>query len=134
VPKRFLVIVLCLSAFLVFVPRAHAAAKLVAQKSSTTTGGVYLSLRLVAGHQYRVDVGAPKHTPFSGLGGQNYTYVSNQHLFTSSKPFQVKGTTPKSFTVRQGVKGNLTGWIFYMDVSLARGKAVTVRVFDMGKP
>lgn len=132
-PKRFLIVVLCLSAFLVFVPQVHAAAKLVAQRTSTTTGGVYLSLRLVAGHQYRVDVGAPKHTAFSGLGGQNYTYVSNQRLFTSSKPFQVKGTTPKSFTVRQAVKGAVTGWIFYMDVSLAHGKAVTVRVFDLGK-
>jgi len=134
VPKRLLATVLCLSALLVVAPGAHAAAKLVAQKTSTSTGGVYLSLRLVAGHQYRVDVGAPKHTAFSGLGGQNYTYVLNQHLFTSSKPFQVKGTTPKSFTVRQGVKGDVSNWIFYMDVSLARGKAVTVRVYDLGKP
>jgi hypothetical protein len=133
VPKRFLIVVLCFCGLLASAPGAQAAAKLVAQKTSVGTGGVYLSLRLVAGHQYRVDVGAPKHLAFSGLGGENYTYVSNQRLFTSSKPFQLKGTTPKSFTVQQSVKGNVTGWILYMDVSLARGKTVTVRVFDLGK-
>jgi hypothetical protein len=133
VPKRILVVLLCFSVFLVWAPHAQAAPKLVAQRTSTTSGGVYITLRLIAGHQYRVDVGAPKHLAFSGLGGQNYTYVSNQHLFTSTKPFQVKGTTPKSFTVKQGIKGNLTGWILYMDVSLVRGKTVTVRVFDLGK-
>jgi hypothetical protein len=133
VPKRFLIILLFFSVFLVWAPHAQAAAKLVAQKTSTTSGGVYITLRLIAGHQYRVDIGAPKHLAFSGLGGQNYTYVSKQHLFTSTKPFQVKGTTPKSFTVKQGIKGNVTGWILYMDVSLLRGKTVTVRVFDLGK-
>jgi hypothetical protein len=132
VPKRFLAIVILLSTFLVTVSPVQAAAKLVAQNTSKTTGGVYLSVRLVAGHHYRVDVGAPKHFPFSGLGGEHYTYVSNQHLITATKPFQVSGTTPKSFTVHQVIKGNVTGWILYMDVALARGKTVTVRVFDMG--
>jgi hypothetical protein len=132
VPKRFLALALCLFAFLAYAPQAHAAARIVAQKTSKTTGGVYLSVRLVAGHRYRVDVGAPRHSPFSGLGGENYTYVSKQHLFTATKPFQFRGTTPKSFTVRQRIKGNVTGWILYMDVSLARGRTVTVRVFDMG--
>jgi hypothetical protein len=132
VPKHFLAILLLLSVFVVTVPPVHAAAKLVAQNTSKTTGGVYLSVRLVAGHQYRVDVGAPKHFPFSGLGGENYTYVSNQHLFTATKPFQLSGTTPKSFTVHQRIKGNVTSWILYMDVALARGKTVTVRVFDVG--
>ena len=59
--------------------------------------------------------------------------MSNQRLFTATKPFQLKGTTPKSFTVQQGIKGNVTGWILFMDVSLVRGKTVTVRVFDLGK-
>jgi hypothetical protein len=133
VPKRFLFIVLCFSALLVSAPNAQAAGKLVAQKTSTTGGGVYLTLRLVVGHQYRVDVGAPKHLAFSGLGGENYTYISKQQLLQSSKPFQLKGTTPKSFTVQQRIKGNVTGWILYMDVALVRGKTVTVRVFDLGK-
>lgn len=132
VTKRFLLLVVCLSAFFADAPHAHAAARLVAQRTSKTTGGVYLTIRLVAGHRYRVDVGAPQHSAFSGLGGENYTYVSNQHLFTSTKPFQLKGTTPKSFTVKQRLKGNITGWILYMDVALAHGKAVTVRVFDLG--
>jgi hypothetical protein len=132
VPKRVLAILVVLSVFLVTAPQVQAAAKLIAQKTGKTTGGVYISLRLVAGHQYRVDVGAPKHYPFSGLGGENYTYVSNQHLFQTTKPFQVSGTTPKSFTVRQRINGHVTGWILFMDVSVARGKTVTVRVFDMG--
>ena len=132
-PKRCLIVLLCVSAILVWAPRAQAAGKLVAEKTSTTGGGVYISLRLVAGHQYRVDVGAPKHVGFSGLGGENYTYVSNQRLFTSTKPFQVNGTTPKSFTVQQRIKGKVTGCILYMDVSLVHGKTVTVRVFDLGK-
>ncbi len=132
-PKRFLIVLLSFSAILAWAPPAQAAATLVAQKTSTTNGGVYMSLRLVAGHHYRVDVGAPKHFAFSGMGGENYTYVSNQHLFTATKPFQLKGTTPKSFTVRQRIKGNVTGWILYMDVSLVRGKTVTIRVFDLGK-
>lgn len=132
-PKRFLIVVLCFCGLLASAPGAQAAAKLVAQKTSVGTGGVYLTLRLIVGHQYRVDVGAPKHLAFSGLGGENYTYILNQQLLQSSKPFQLKGTTPKSFTVQQSVKGNVTGWILYMDVSLARGKTVTVRVFDLGK-
>lgn len=131
-PKRLLAVVLCLSVFFTYAAPARAAAKLVAQKTSRTTGGVYLSVGLVAGHQYRVDVGAPKHSRFSGLGGENYTYVLKQRLFTATKPFQFRGTTPKSFTVRQRIKGNVTGWILYMDVSVARGRTVTVRVFDMG--
>lgn len=131
--KRFLIVVLCFSALVTSATGAQAAAKLVVQKTSTAGGGVYLTLQLSAGHQYRVDVGAPKHLSFSGLGGENYTYVSNQHLFTASKPFQLKGTTPKSFTVRQQIKGNVTGWILFMDVALVRGKTVTVRVYDLGK-
>lgn len=131
-PKRFLIFVLCFSALIASATEADAAAKLVAQKTSVG-GGVYLTVRLVAGHRYRVDVGAPKHFAFSGLGGENYTYVSNQHLFTASKPFQLKGTTPKSFTVQQRIKGDVTGWILFMDVSLVRGKTVTVRVYDLGK-
>ena len=83
-PRRCLIVLLCVSAILVWAPRAQAAGKLVAQKTSTTGGGVYITLRLVAGHQYRVDVGAPKHLAFSGLGGEKYTYVSNQRLFTST--------------------------------------------------
>lgn len=130
--KRFLMVVLCFSALVTSATGAHAAAKLVAQKTSTTSG-VYLTVRLVVGHRYRVDVGAPKHFAFAGLGGENYTYVSNQHLFTASKPFQLKGTTPKSFTVQQRIKGDVTGWILFMDVSLVRGKTVTVRVYDLGK-
>jgi hypothetical protein len=132
VPKRVLAALVLPLAFLVTAPPAHAAAKLVAQKTSSRTGAVYLTIRLVAGHKYRVDVGAPKHYAFSGLGGENYTYVSNQHLFQTSKPFQLSGTTPKSFTVRQGIKGHVTGWILFMDVNVARGKTFTLRVFDMG--
>ena len=131
-PKRFLIFVLCFSALIASATEADAAAKPVAQTPSVG-GGVYLTVRLVAGHRYRVDVGAPKHFAFSGLGGENYTYVSNQHLFTASKPFQLKGTTPKSFTVQQRIKGDVTGWILFMDVSLVRGKTVTVRVYDLGK-
>jgi len=130
--KRFLILVLCFSAMIASATAAQAAPKLVAQKTSTTSG-VYLTVRLVAGHRYRVDVGAPKHLKFAGLGGENYTYVSKQHLFTASKPFQLRGTTPKSFTVQQGIKGDVTGWILFMDVSLVRGKTVTLRVYDLGK-
>ena len=129
--KRFAPAALSLAVFLTFAPGAHAAQRLVTQKS-TTTGGVYLTAQLLAGHHYRVDVGAPKHTLFSGMGGENYTYVSQQHLLTDTKPFQLKGTTPKSFIIRQGIKGRVTGWILYMDVSLARGKNITVRILDLG--
>ncbi len=111
---------------------ADAASKLVAQQTTTKTGGIYLTARLIAGHHYRIDVSAPKRVAFSGMGGENYTYVSNQHLFTATKPFQLKGTTPKSFTVSQKVKGKVTGWILFMDVAMTRGKSVTVRVYDTG--
>ncbi|HEX6509046.1 MAG TPA: hypothetical protein VF221_15565 [Chloroflexota bacterium] len=111
---------------------AHAAARLLVQKTSKSTGGVFLTVRLTPGHQYRLTVGAPKHSVFSGQGGEYYTYVSKQQLFTTTKPFQFKGTTPQSFTVQQKLKGKITGWILYVDVALARGKRVTLRVFDMG--
>lgn len=131
--KKILALFLCLTMFATLAPTAHAAGKLVTQKTSTATGGVYVSVQLHAGHLYRVQIGSPKHNTFSGMGGEEYTYVSKQHLFNSNKSFQIKGTTPKAFTVRQTIKGNVTGWILYMDVSLARGKTVTVRIFDMGK-
>lgn len=130
--KRFLALLLCAGVLFVYAPRVQAASKLVAQKTSKTAGAVYLSVGLVAGHRYRIDVGAPTHRAFSGMGGQNYTYVANQHLFTASKPFQLKGTTPKSFSVTQSIKGKVTGWVLFMDVALAHGTSVTVRVYDLG--
>jgi hypothetical protein len=132
VRKTVAVIALTLSLLAIGSLPATAASKLIAQKVSTKTGGVYLAARLLAGHQYRIDVSAPKASAFSGMGGQNYTYVAQQRLYTTSKPFQLKGTTPKSFTVKQAVKGHVTGWILYMDISMVKSKAVTVRIYDLG--
>lgn len=130
---RALIVALVLPALLSSPLPAHAAQRLVIQKYAPRSRGVYLSVRLKPGRQYRVDIGSPKHEPFSGMGGEYYTYVRNQQLLVATKPFQVQGTTPKSFTVQQKISGTVQGWILYIQVQVMRGVGVVLRVYDVGK-
>ena len=107
--------------------------RVVAQKTLQKRSGVYLSLMLTAGHRYRIEVRSPSARPFVGQGVENYTRVVSHQLRQDTREIKLSGTTPQSFTVKQQLGGQVTGWILGLQVQLKRGTGITVRVIDTGK-
>lgn len=113
---------------------ALARTRVVAQKSSKQPlGNVFLRANLASGHVYRVQVTASGHQPFTGYGTEQAVGVANGRLFTAPASLTLKGTTPRSFTVRQPAPGKLSEWVLVVQIRLTRGKNLTVRVLDLGK-
>lgn len=129
--RRFLAVAAaCLLAL--FVSRTDAQSNLIAQRTSKTALGVYLSHNLKPGHRYRLEVIARGHWPVVGSGFEYYTYFQNRRLYVGQKPLALHGTTPVSITFRQPISKKPAEWNMAENVVLRRGHGVTLQLFDLG--
>ena len=113
---------------------ALARTHVIAQKSSKATQGtVYLRSGLRSGHKYRIDVTAYGHQPFAGYGTAYFMGVLKGKIFTGTPPsLTLNGTTPHSFSVSQPYGASLREWILAVQITLKRGRNLTVRFVDLG--
>ena len=110
-----------------------ASSHVIAQKSSKEQqGSVYLVHALRGQHTYRIDVTASGRQPFAGYGTEQVVGVYKGRLYTDSPSMKLNGTTPRSFTVAQPVRGTVSEWLLAVDVQLKRGRGLTVRFVDLG--
>ena len=111
---------------------ANAYSLLIAQKSSSQSGSVNLLAGLVPGRQYKVNVKSNGHRSFVIDGYENFTFVSNHHLFSGNKGLHFKGTTPHAFTL-QVPRSGMKQWLLGVSAQLLRGRGITVQLIDIGK-
>lgn len=129
--RRFLAVpAACLLAL--FVSGSYAQSNLIAERSSKTALGVYLSHNLKPGHRYRLQVIARGHWPVVGSGFEYYTYFQNRRLYVGQKPLTLHGTTPVFITFRQPISRKPAEWNMAENVVLRRGHGLTLQLFDLG--
>ncbi|GAC1323465.1 MAG: hypothetical protein NVS2B16_06340 [Chloroflexota bacterium] len=115
-------------------PSALAGSHVIFQKTSHLANGqLYLSVGLVPGRQYRIDVQARGHKSFSGYGTEFFNGIANHSLFTGNQSLVLRGTTPHSVAVKQPGRGGVRQWTLALAVRLASGTGLTVRLVDVGK-
>ncbi|HEX8919194.1 MAG TPA: hypothetical protein VF898_11880 [Chloroflexota bacterium] len=113
---------------------ALASSHVVAQVSTKLyQGTVYLSRSLSSGHSYRIDISAPGRKPFIGGGVEHYIGVARGRLTDGNKSFNLKASTPYSYTVRPPSSAHLSEWILAVDVQVRSGSHLTVKLVDLGK-
>jgi hypothetical protein len=96
-------------------------------------GYIHKTMSLQPGHRYRIQVTARTKVLVYGAGFEDYSWVNNNRLGESTKPFRFKGTTPRSFVLTQPVKGTLRSWIVGFTVQDTNLRPLNVRVVDLGK-
>lgn len=111
---------------------AHARTTLIAQRSSKTATGLYISHNLRPGHRYRLQILSRGHRPVVGTGLEYFTYIQKRRLYVGHKPFNLHGTTPMSRTFVQPGGKRPAEWSLAETLVLRRGRGLTVRLFDLG--
>lgn len=128
---RTLSLAIALAGSLLTLP-AYARTTLVAQRSSKTAPGLYLSHNLKPGHRYRLQIVSRGHRPVIGIGFQYFTYIQNRRLYVGHRPLNLRGTTPLSTTFSQPAGKKPSEWSLAENLMLRRGRGLTVRLFDLG--
>jgi hypothetical protein len=116
-----------------FAAPAFAGSKVIFQRSNKAATSVNIVVGLAPGHAYRVEISSPKKHSFVVNGFQDYRYVANKMLHSSTSDVKKKGKTPGSFVIKQPHVPSLDQWILGADVSVTTGRGITVRVVDLGK-
>lgn len=112
---------------------ALARTPVIAQQSIKHAGALFLRHGLAPGHSYRLVVESNGHQRFSGSAVENYVFVQNRALRTSTKPLNLKGTTPYAMTLKQPISGHVSEWILAVTVQTGSNRGVTVRLVDLGR-
>lgn len=129
--RRFLVSAAVVALSLLALP-TYAQSNVIAQRSSKTALGVYISHNLTPGHRYRLQVVARGRQPVVGSGFEYYTFMRNRRLYVGQRPLHLSGITPVSITFSQPTGKKPAEWNMAENVTLRRGHGLTVRLFDLG--
>lgn len=130
--RRFLVLFCGLSVALCALSPALAASKII-NKQISRGQGVYFGQGLKPSHTYQIQVHSLKaHQKFTALLLENYTYIQNHQLLTGHKNLQVSGTTPRTISLAQPTKAQLSGWVLVGQVRLNSSAGIDVRMYDEG--
>jgi hypothetical protein len=128
---RTLSIAIALFVSLLTVP-AYAGTTLIAQRSSKTASGLYISHNLRPGHRYRLEIISRGHRPVIGTGFEYFTYIQKRRLYVGHQPLNLHGTTPMSTTFTQPSGKKPAEWSLAENLVLRRGRGLTVKLFDLG--
>jgi hypothetical protein len=131
-PKRFILFVSAALLGLVLTAPSFAASHVIFQKGNKTTTSVNVLVGLAPGHAYKIEITSPSKHPYLVSGFQDYRYVANKMLHSSTKGVKRKGRTPASFVLTQPHVPSLDQWILGADISVTKGHGVIVRVVDLG--
>lgn len=127
--------ILVTALFAGFASPAHAAARVIAQKTAKSPKAVLVlpTVALNPHHAYRVEVVASGRAHVSALALEDYIYVVAGRLGNLTKTRKLRGTAPVSSRFAPPLSKGLRAWGMEVQVQPS-GKAVfTVRVVDLGK-
>lgn len=132
--KRILLVVCCLAAVAAAASPASAAGKKPKKpKIFQNPGYVHKTMALQSGHRYRIDVTAKTKVLVYIDGFETYSWLNHNQLGEATKPFHVKGATPKKVVLTPPIKGALQSWIIGFTVQDRTLRPLTVRVVDLGR-
>jgi hypothetical protein len=111
---------------------AHAAGKVVYQKSTKALQTLTVFKGLLPRHSYRVSVTSPSKHSYVVYGNETYLYVYKGVLGSGTKDLKEEGKTPASFVLKQPYSGDMRQWLLGINVGITRGKGLTVKITDLG--
>jgi hypothetical protein len=119
--------------FLILAPAALAAGKTAPKPPPAPTGFYYHVYGLIPGHHYRLALQSKTRVGFTANAIEDVLYINSGRLGSATKALSYRGTTPKTYTIAQPVKGSLQTWRLTLQVVWTRHTSVSVHLTDLSR-